>query len=115
MFSLPDYAKRNGIAESQLQEMIEAELAEAEKRAREAKADDRYERRRIEQKQERDDRRTRQDEARARKEDARHGAEPLHRLFDLAEARERGGGGVWLPGRRGVQNHPAQAGALGDR
>jgi len=81
MFWLPDYAKRHGITESQLQEKIEAEVAEAEKRAREAKADDRYERRRIEQKQERDDRRTRQDEARARKEDerARKEAERLER------------------------------------
>src|SRR5262249_4716622 len=78
---LPDYAKRHGIAESQLQEMIEAEVAEAEKRAREAKADDRYERRRIEQKQEREDKRTRQDEARARKEDerARKEAERIER------------------------------------
>ena len=75
------YAEKYGVDKAALRRMIGAEITANEKKAREAKADDRYERRRSEQKQEREDKRTRQDEARARKEDerARKEAERLER------------------------------------
>jgi len=63
-----DHIQKFGATKEQFEQAIRAVLAEQEKRAREAKADDRYERQRTEKKQERDDARARRDEERARKE-----------------------------------------------
>jgi putative DNA primase/helicase len=67
-FYLDSTAEQYGISKTDLKAMIEAVIRKREKRAREDKADKRYEQRRTEQKQQREDTRTRQDEARARKE-----------------------------------------------
>jgi hypothetical protein len=58
------YAARFDVDKATLRRMVEATIKEREKKAHEAKADDR----RAEQKQERDDRRSRQEQERARKE-----------------------------------------------
>jgi Protein of unknown function (DUF3631) len=85
LFEWPLYvdetAKRHDITPAQLKAMVEATIKVNEKRAREAKADDRREKRQVEQKQERDDRRSRQERERSRKETerARKEAERLER------------------------------------
>jgi hypothetical protein len=66
-----DIAEKHGISKAALKGMVVAVIRENEKKAREDKADERYEQRRAEQKQEREDKRTRQDEARALKETER--------------------------------------------
>jgi putative DNA primase/helicase len=63
-----NYAARFGVDNDEVGRMVAAVVKTAEKKAREDKADERYEQRRTEQKQEREDRRARQDEARDRKE-----------------------------------------------
>jgi hypothetical protein len=67
-----DYIAKFGVDDNAtVRKMVEAVVKEAEKKAREDKADERHEQRRAEQKQERqerEDKRTRQDEARACKE-----------------------------------------------
>ena len=65
---LEDAAKTHGIKPAKFKALVEAIVRENEKKAREAKTDNRYERRRVEQKQEREGKRTRQDEKDARKE-----------------------------------------------
>jgi Protein of unknown function (DUF3631) len=85
LFEWPLYvdetAKRYDITPAQLKAMVEATIKVNQKRAREAKADDRREKRQVEQKQERDDRRSRQEQERDRKESdrARKEAERLER------------------------------------
>src|SRR6516162_2053093 len=63
-----NYAARFGVDNDEVGRMVAAVVKTAEKKAREDKADERYEQRRTEQKQERENKRARQDEARDRKE-----------------------------------------------
>jgi hypothetical protein len=65
---LDETAKRYDITPAQLKTMVEATIKVNERKAREAKADDRREKRQVEQKQERDDRRSRQEQEHTRKE-----------------------------------------------
>ena len=66
-----DYAARFGVDNATVNKMVAAAVEAAGKKAREDKADRRYEQRRTEQRQGREDRRARQDEARACKEAGR--------------------------------------------
>jgi hypothetical protein len=63
-----DIASKHSIEPIKLKQMVEAVIRANEKKAREAKVDDRREKRQVERKQERDDRLARQEAERARKE-----------------------------------------------
>jgi putative DNA primase/helicase len=71
MLYVDDVAKKHGVESAKLKETIEATIKVNEKKAREAKADDRWEKRQAERKQDRADRLTRQEVERARKEEER--------------------------------------------
>jgi hypothetical protein len=85
MFYTGDVAKKYDIEPAKLKAMVEAVIRTNEKKAREAKADDRREKRQVEQKQERDDRLSRQEKeredrlARQEAERARKEAERIER------------------------------------
>ena len=65
MFLLPDYAKRHSLDEAKLQQMVEAEVAAAEKR----KCEEQAEQRRREQRQaKQDEKKARQEKAKAKEE-----------------------------------------------
>jgi hypothetical protein len=83
-----DIAKKFDITPAALKAMVEAVIRENEKRAREAKADDRREKRQVERKRERDDRRSRQEQESARKE-AERARKEAERLEREQEARQK--------------------------
>jgi flagellar biosynthesis GTPase FlhF len=85
---LDETAKWHEVAPTKWKEMIEATIKANEKKAREAKADDRREKRRVERKQERDDKLTRQEEERKRKQDERDRKE-IERVEREEEARRK--------------------------
>jgi hypothetical protein len=63
-----ELAKKHGIEAAKLKQMVEATVHANEKAAREAKADDRREKQKVERKEERENRLSRQEQERARKE-----------------------------------------------
>jgi hypothetical protein len=81
-----DYGAKFGIDSTVFRQMVEAAVEAAEKKAREDKADTRYEQRRAEQKQERETKRSRQDEIQARKE-AERAARDQERIAREQEVR----------------------------
>jgi hypothetical protein len=76
-----ELAKKHGIEAAKLTQMVEATIHANEKKAREAKADDRREKQKAERRQERENRLSRQEQERARKEAvrARKAAERIER------------------------------------
>jgi hypothetical protein len=83
-----DVAKKHDIEPAKLKAMVEAVIRDNEKKAREAKADDRREKRQGERKQERADKLTRQEEERKRKQDERDRKE-IERVAREEEARRK--------------------------
>jgi hypothetical protein len=83
---LPDVATKYGLEPDQLKEIIKATIRENDKRVREAKADDRREKQRVERKQEREDKLARQEKERARKE-----AERIEREQEARQKKARSG------------------------
>ena len=66
-----ELTKKHGIEAATLKQMVEATIHANEKKAREAKADDRREKQKVERKQERENRLSRQEQERVRKEAVR--------------------------------------------
>jgi hypothetical protein len=85
---LDETAKRHDITPAQLKAMVEATIKANEKKAREAKADDRREKRQAAQEQERDDRRSLQEQERTRK-DAERARKTAERIEREQEARQK--------------------------
>jgi hypothetical protein len=80
-----DHADKYGVDKVTVRRMVETTIKEREKKAREAKADDRREKRQAQQKQERDDRRSRQEQERTRKEGERKRKEREKAFEEIAK------------------------------
>jgi putative DNA primase/helicase len=85
---LDETASRYGLEPAKLKQMVEVTIRANEKKASEAKADDRREKRQVERKQERDDRRSHQERERARREAERDRKE-AERTEREQEARQK--------------------------
>jgi hypothetical protein len=89
---LDETAKRYEVAPTRLKQMIEATIRANEKKAREAKADDRREKRQAERKQERGDQRSRQEKERddrLARQEAERARKEAERLEREQEARQK--------------------------
>ena len=86
-----ELAKKHGIEAAKLKQMVEATVHANEKKAHEAKADDRREKQKVERKQERENQLSRQEQERTRKEAvrARKAAERIEREQE-ARRKKRG-------------------------
>jgi len=83
-----ELAKKHGIEAAKLKQMVEATVHANEKKAHEAKADDRREKQKVERKQERENQLSRQEQARTRKEAVRARKE-AERIEREQEARRK--------------------------
>jgi hypothetical protein len=83
-----ELTKKHGIEAAKLKQMVEATIHANEKKAREAKADDRRQKQKAERKQERENRLSRQEQERARKQAVRARKE-AERIEREQEARRK--------------------------